>query len=464
MKKFVPLLLAAALVSAVFCAAFVAPLTASAAGTNLAQGKRITGADPTNGNQYTDKYNASLLDGLASDEFDPNGAPDDWFAYYYNAEPIYPSNAVAAEGGAVGEFTIDLNAPASVESVRIHMFANDSHTSQGIKAPARIVVETSADNASWKTFGEETDFSGYRDIDWVEIKGSAAGAQYVKVSIYYPGYTLLLNEVQVIGEPSESKTVPSDARFEVFDLTPVDADVDWYQDGIVVAIPNDSSETLTIASGDYQLRYVFILIFDETGVCTQVGNNLLSADDERASEFPQHDIQIPAGGFAVLFYYNANEGPSNIALYEYYEELGGTAYSNETGRAASGKNYVAELENNTVTIYFAAAEAPAEPSDEPSDEPSEETSEEPSAEPSDEPSEEPSEETPDASSEEPDDSDSKSSDPSSTAPTTDGGSDTDVSGEEDGGSNLVLIIGIVAAVVVAAGVVVAVVIVKKKKG
>ena len=451
MKKLCSLLLVTFLVFAVFCAAFLTPMTASAEGTNLAQGKRITGADPTNGNQYTDKYNASLLDGLASDEFDPNGAPGDWFSYYYNSNQAFPSNAVSTDKGVLGEFTIDLAGTASVESVRIHMFATDAKKTSGIQPPHRIVVEHSSDNANWSTFGERTDFSACKDIDWVEIPAdSAVQAQYIKVSIYYAGPTLLLNEVQVIGEMTEggaSGSIPSDARFEVFDLTAADEDVNWYQDGIVVAIPNDGSEELAVVSGDYQLRYVFILIFDKDGVCIELGNNLLSADDEKADQFPQHDVKIPAGGFAVFFYYNADEGPANLALYEYYEALGGTIYSNETGKAASGKNYMAVLENNTVTVYFAAAEAPAESSvpEESSEEPSETPSEASSA-PEAASSAASSTEAPSASSGAPTSSDAASS-----------------QAGENGGSNTGIIVGVIIAVVAVVAVAAGVIVAKKKK-
>lgn len=466
-KKFFGLFLAAVLLSAVLCAAFFTPLTASAAGANLAQGKRIYGADPTDGNAYTDKYNASLLDGIASDEFEPNAAPGDWFSYYYNQ--TLPSNAELTDQGVLGEFTIDLAAAASVESVRLHMFTSDVKKTSGIQPPHRIAVEYSADNASWSSFGERSDFSACNDIDWVEIEGaSAVDAQYIKVSIYYAGPTLLLNEVQVIGEMKDGNTsaLQADARFEVFDLTPVDADVDWYQDGIVVAIPNDGSEELSVASGDYQLRYVFILVYDQNGVCVEVGNNLLSADDERAAEFPQHDVKIPAGGFAVFFYYNANEGPSNLALYEYYEELGGTMYSNETGKATAGKNYTAEIENNTVTVYFTSDAPAAEPSaPEESSEASSEETEDPSAGTTTDTTTEPTESTTEGTTESTTEGTSEGSAEDPTNGVTGGTSDTDATQEEEGGPNTGVIVAvIIAVVVVIGGAVAALAVTKKKKG
>ena len=252
---------------------------------------------------------------------------------------------------------------------------------------------------------------------------------------------------------ASAANVPEDARFEVFDLTAADADVDWYQDGIVVAIPNDGDEELTVASGDYQLRYVFILLFDKDGVCVEVGNNLLSADDERAAEFPQHDVKIPAKGFGVFFYYNANEGPANLALYEYYEALGGTMYSNETGRAS--KSYVAVLENNTVTVYFAAADAPAESA--PSEAP-EESSEAPSETP-EESSEAPAaSETPSAGT-----SSAETPDPSSETPAASNATSSQAEESSAGiGSIVGIIIAVVAVVVVAA--VVIILVVRKKKG
>ena len=203
MKKTIAILLAAVLAVTALCAC----LTVSAEGTNLAQGKSVTGASPTSGNQFTDKYNASLVDGNAAEAFDSENAPGDWFCFYYNADPAYPSNTTHDGTSAVGAFVVDLGAAASVESVRIHMVTDDSMTGSGVKPPQTIKVETSADNKTWADFGTTDDFSTYKSIDWVEVKGSAAAnARYVRVTITYEGYTLLLNEVQVIGTTASAGT------------------------------------------------------------------------------------------------------------------------------------------------------------------------------------------------------------------------------------------------------------------
>lgn len=201
MKKTLAILLAAVLAATALCAC----LTVSAESSNLAEGKTVTGANPTSGNMYTDKYNGSLVDGNASETFDPDNAPGDWFCFYYN--PDLPSNTTHDGTSAIGAFVIDLGAASSVESVRIHMVTDTSMTGSGVKPPQSVKVETSSDNKSWTDFGTTDDFSSYKSIDWVEVKGSAAAnAQYVRVTITYEGYTLLLNEVQVIGTvaPAES--------------------------------------------------------------------------------------------------------------------------------------------------------------------------------------------------------------------------------------------------------------------
>lgn len=271
-----------------------------------------------------------------------------------------------------------------------------------------------------------------------------------------------------------------EARYEVFDLTAKDAVPEdastWYTDGVIIAVTNDGSSEKTIASGEYPMRYLFILIFDKDGVCVELGNNLLTADDEKAASFPQHDVKIPAGGFVVLFYYNANEGPTNLALYEYYNDLGGAAITNETGKVTSGKTYMAELEGNTVTVYFgakgetpdasdasdASAEEPVEESSEASIEESSEASIEESSEASVEESSEPSvEESSEAASDVSSEAPESASESSAPAASSAAESDADASQGDDGGSNVPLIVGIVIAVVAVAAIVV-IVIAKKK--
>lgn len=195
MKKTLAFLVAAVFAVTALCAC----LTVSAEITNLALNATVTGANPTSGNPWTDNYDASLVDGKAVDTVALADAPHDWFAFYYHAD--YVSNAVwnSEASQAVGTFTVDLGATASVDSVRIHM-VTDEATTNGAVAPQRIKVEYSADNAAWNTLVEETDFSKYSGVAWVELKGSAAAdARYIRISIGFRGYTLLLNEVEVLG-------------------------------------------------------------------------------------------------------------------------------------------------------------------------------------------------------------------------------------------------------------------------
>ena len=202
MKKTLAILLAAVLAATALCAC----LTVSAESSNLAQGKTVAGAEPTKGNTITDRYNASLVDGNASETYDAENAPGDWFCYYNYpyVDPNdpnrknYPGNAEFDGTNATGSFVIDLGAASSVESVRIHMVIESSVS--GVTPPQTIKVETSSDNQKWTDFGTTDDFTSYQPIDWVEVKGSAAAnAQYVRVTITFANYTLLLNEVQVLG-------------------------------------------------------------------------------------------------------------------------------------------------------------------------------------------------------------------------------------------------------------------------
>ena len=218
MKKTLAFLVAAVLVVTALCAC----LTVSAEVTNLALGATFIGADPTVGNQYTDKYNAKLNDGKAETEANWAEKPDEWFGFYYNAS--FPSNAVATEDGmALATFTVDLNEVASVESVRIHMITSAKFDSNGVVAPIQLTVETSSDNASWETLDtlitKDGDFSDYADIDWVEIKDEApVETRYIRISIKFRGYTFMLNEVEVLGtavpgvdsgKPTEDSKTPA---------------------------------------------------------------------------------------------------------------------------------------------------------------------------------------------------------------------------------------------------------------
>ena len=199
MKKTLAFLVAAVLVVTALCAC----LTVSAESTNLALNADFIGADPTVGNQYTDRYNAKLNDGKAETEANWSEKPGEWFGFYYNANPDYPSNAEANEDGALGTFTVDLKEVSSVEKVRIHMVTSAKFDGNGVVAPISLTVEYSEDNAAWTTLDElvtkNGDFADYEDIDWVEIAGDAAiDARYIRISIVFRGYTFMLNEVEVL--------------------------------------------------------------------------------------------------------------------------------------------------------------------------------------------------------------------------------------------------------------------------
>lgn len=226
MKKTLALLVAAVLAVTALCAC----LTVSAEVTNLALNADFIGADPTVGNQYTDKYNAKLNDGKAETEANWAEKPGEWFGFYYNAS--LPSNAESVEGGALATFTVDLKAPASVDSVRIHTITSAAYDGNGVVAPQKLTVEYSSDNENWTTLGElndannnkklgkeeVSDFAGYKDIDWVEVKGDApVSARYIRISIKFRGYTFMLNEVEVLGTAAgseESGEAPTETSSE----------------------------------------------------------------------------------------------------------------------------------------------------------------------------------------------------------------------------------------------------------
>ena len=277
--------------------------------------------------------------------------------------------------------------------------------------------------------------------------------------------------------PMRTAAAPADARYETFDLLAIDekapeADGDdhpWYKDGVVVLVNNPSGAEVKLASGDYRLRYLYILVFDSNGICVEIGNNLFAEDDPRAAEFPQHDVPVPAGGFAILYYYNA-EAPANAALNDFYNDLGGATLYNETMKV-SGKKYSAVIENKTVTIYFGADEGTASDG---SSSAADSSSAESSATDSGTSSAASSADESAASSEASSAASSATSTATSSAATSSAASEAssataaDTSNAsspagDDGGSNTGLIVGIVIAVVVVVAAVVVIVVVKKKK-
>ncbi len=291
--------------------------------------------------------------------------------------------------------------------------------------------------------------------------------------------------------PMRTAAAPADVRYETFDLLAVDekapeADGDahpWYTDGAVILVNNPSGAEVKLSSGDYRLRYLYILVFDSNGICVEIGNNLFAEDDERAAEFPQHDVPVPAGGFAILYYYN-QESPANAALNDFYNDLGGATLYNATMKV-SGKKYSAVIENKTVTIYFGADEgtasdgsgsaadsSSAESTATDSVASSAESSADESAASSEVSSEVSSEASSAASSEvtssaASETSSATSSTADSSAPAASDSSDApsaaSSAASEDGDSNTGLIVGIVIAVVVVIAAVAVIVVVKKKK-
>lgn len=88
-------------------------------------------------------------------------------------------------------------------------------------------------------------------------------------------------------------------------------------DGLVYIYEGRSDGTRIIDSEKYNVRYMYVLVFDNAGHCVQIGNNLVFHSVDKSY---QNFVVIPQGGFMLAFYYNT-DFPTNIKLYEYYKTL-----------------------------------------------------------------------------------------------------------------------------------------------
>jgi len=237
--------------------------------------------------------------------------------------------------------------------------------------------------------------------------------------------------------------------------------------GDVVLMSNTSDGEKFYDSDTYDFRYVYVLVFDKDGICIEAGNNLLM---EKTDPGAQNGVTVPAGGFAVGFYYNAPNSVRNEGLYNIYTAATeGQSIANSTMLPA--KEIKGEVEGDYIILSLTgkANEIVSEPSEDESVEESEEApSEGESEEVSDEVSEgESSEEPADESSDEETASAEASMDEEASAEAQSEADATGESSEESvgntsGGLPTGAIIGIIAAAVAVIAVV-AVIIVKKKK-
>ena len=121
-------------------------------------------------------------------------------------------------------------------------------------------------------------------------------------------------------------------------------------------------EDRVLTSADSNFRYTYLMIVDENGKIIEVGNNLVANN----ADF-QGEITVPAGGFAISFFYNASSATANQALYDVYASLTGekvdpavfTIY-NET-IAVDGGDYVVSCDGENLKVTVGAEEEPELP-------------------------------------------------------------------------------------------------------
>ena len=208
-------------------------------------------------------------------------------------------------------------------------------------------------------------------------------------------------------------------------------------DGQLYYYPAEANAERVVESESVNLRYSYIIVCDKNGTPLEAGNNLVFAS---VNESFQNEITIPAGGFAISFYYNS-DNTANQDLFDIYEDiLGGLQLWNETAPVVDSATYQF-VKDGMMLAVIKTVEVEEESSEE-------ESSEEAPAESSEE--EEESSEAPAESSEE-----EKTSAPATSAPAT-----SDPAPVDDG-APIGLIVGIIAGVVVIA--VVVVILIKRKK-
>lgn len=208
-------------------------------------------------------------------------------------------------------------------------------------------------------------------------------------------------------------------------------------DGQLYYYPAEKDAERVVESESVNLRYSYIIVCDKNGTPLEAGNNLVFAS---VNDSFQNEITIPAGGFAISFYYNS-DNTANQDLFDIYEDiLGGLQLWNETAPVVDSATYQF-VKDGMMLAVIKTVEVEEESSEE-------ESSEEAPAESSEE--EEESSEAPAESSEE-----EKTSAPATSAPAT-----SDPAPVDDG-APIGLIVGIIAGVVVIA--VVVVILIKRKK-
>ena len=180
-------------------------LAPSAAGANLASGKK---ADYTP--NPTEAYNTNLTDGVKESAFSLAAGKFTLFSWNPSGTPDQSTNAK----NGLGVVTVDLGSAQNVGSVSLHMLTG--MTSSGVCGPKSVKVSVSADNSTWtdlatKEFDTITadDFRNWDKTDGnnphpykvedlvVEGKNAVSG-RYVRIELTLNGLShIALDEVEV---------------------------------------------------------------------------------------------------------------------------------------------------------------------------------------------------------------------------------------------------------------------------
>ncbi len=135
----------------------------------------------------------------------------------------------------------------------------------------------------------------------------------------------------------------------------------------IVLYPNESDSVRKINTSEYYFRYSKILIFDGNGKLIEIGENMF-ADSPNETGSAQHNIYVPANGFAIAFssgvsalndcYNVAKEGAvfynSTISvIYEVYGSYSGNTltikYDNPKAESATAKKFL--FVGNSATYF-----------------------------------------------------------------------------------------------------------------
>ena len=170
-------------------------------GSNVAEGKEYTVTGCGTGyinesGQWPSVYNASLTDGLASEELN-FGTTSTWFAFYNNSSN--PELINAPDG--LGAIVIDLGEAYDLSAIRVHL---GNHYANGVNSPNYVNVYTSADGNEFTMVGE-LEIKDAEETDnavlayWSEIN-AGTNARYVKVEFSLRGVFAFLDEIEIYGE------------------------------------------------------------------------------------------------------------------------------------------------------------------------------------------------------------------------------------------------------------------------